>query len=154
MVRPNRPPLSGEVEIDESYLGGPEPGKSGRGAGGKAIVAAAVERSVARAVVGFGSRRLPTSRPMPSEPSSRSTSAATKPHTPRRARLCAARQDRLSAHRVLSKLDRTAAEVLPLRRGAMRGSSSVIGVARTGPGHPRATDYAVFLGGVAARFQG
>ena len=35
MVRPNRPPLSGEVEIDESYLGGPEPGKSGQGAGGK-----------------------------------------------------------------------------------------------------------------------
>jgi transposase-like protein len=44
MVRPNRGPLSGEVEIDESHLGGPEPGKPGRGAEGKAIVAAAVEK--------------------------------------------------------------------------------------------------------------
>ena len=37
MVRPNRQPLSGEVEIDESYVGGPEPGKPGRGAEEKAI---------------------------------------------------------------------------------------------------------------------
>ena len=44
MVRPNREPLSGEVEIDESYLGGPEAGKPGRGAEDKAIVAAAVEK--------------------------------------------------------------------------------------------------------------
>src|SRR5512144_1608651 len=27
VVRPNREPLAGEVEIDESYVGGPEPGK-------------------------------------------------------------------------------------------------------------------------------
>ena len=44
MVRPNREPLAGEVEIDESYLGGPEPGKPGRAAADKAIVAAAVEK--------------------------------------------------------------------------------------------------------------
>src|SRR5512132_1600301 len=44
MVRPNREPLAGEVEIDESYVGGPEPGKPGRAAEDKAIVAAAVER--------------------------------------------------------------------------------------------------------------
>jgi transposase-like protein len=44
MVRPNREPLSGEVEIDESYLGGPEPGKPGRAAEKKAIIAAAVEK--------------------------------------------------------------------------------------------------------------
>ena len=44
MVRPNREPLAGEVEIDESYLGGPEAGKPGRGAQDKAIVAAAVEK--------------------------------------------------------------------------------------------------------------
>ena len=44
MVRPNRQPLSGEVEIDESYVGGPEPGKPGRGAEEKAIVTAAVEK--------------------------------------------------------------------------------------------------------------
>jgi transposase-like protein len=43
-VRPNRQPLSGEVEIDESYVGGPEPGKPGRGAEEKAIVTAAVEK--------------------------------------------------------------------------------------------------------------
>ena len=43
MVRPNREPLSGEVEIAESYVGGPEPGKPGRAAEDKAIVAAAVE---------------------------------------------------------------------------------------------------------------
>jgi transposase-like protein len=43
-VRPNREPLSGEVEIDESYLGGPTPGKPGRGAEEKAIVAGAVEK--------------------------------------------------------------------------------------------------------------
>jgi hypothetical protein len=30
MVGPNREPLAGEVEIDESYLGGAEPGKPGR----------------------------------------------------------------------------------------------------------------------------
>lgn len=44
MVRPNREPLAGEVEIDESYVGGPEPGKPGRAAASKAIVAAAVEK--------------------------------------------------------------------------------------------------------------
>ncbi len=44
MVRPNREPLSGEVEIDESYVGGPEPGKPGRAAEDKAIVAAAMEK--------------------------------------------------------------------------------------------------------------
>jgi len=44
MVRPNRGPLAGEVEIDESYLGAPEAGKPGRAAEKKAIIAAAVEK--------------------------------------------------------------------------------------------------------------
>jgi hypothetical protein len=44
MIRPNREPLFGEVEIDESYVGGPEPGKPGRAAADKAIVAAVVEK--------------------------------------------------------------------------------------------------------------
>ena len=35
--------LSGRVEVDESYLGGPEPGRSGRGALGKTLVGVAVE---------------------------------------------------------------------------------------------------------------
>ncbi len=44
MVRPGRDRLSGEVEVDESYLGGVAPGKHGRGAEKKAIVAIAVEK--------------------------------------------------------------------------------------------------------------
>ena len=44
MVRPDRQPLAGEVEIDESYLGGAEAGKPGRAAEKKAIVAAVVEK--------------------------------------------------------------------------------------------------------------
>src|SRR5690348_10165410 len=42
MVRPDREPLAGRVEADETYVGGPRPGKRGRGAGGKTLVAAAV----------------------------------------------------------------------------------------------------------------
>jgi len=47
MKRPGRDAdrLRGEIEVDESYLGGPTPGgKRGRGAEGKLIVAIAVER--------------------------------------------------------------------------------------------------------------
>src|SRR5512144_623377 len=44
VVGPNREPLAGEVEIDESYVGSPEPGKPGRAAEKKTIVAAAVEK--------------------------------------------------------------------------------------------------------------
>lgn len=36
-------PLASPVEVDESYLGGPQPGKRGRGAAGKTLVAGAVE---------------------------------------------------------------------------------------------------------------
>jgi len=43
MVRPDREPLAGRVEADESYVGGPRPGKRGRGAEGKTLVAGAVE---------------------------------------------------------------------------------------------------------------
>jgi transposase-like protein len=43
MVRPDRPPLAGRVEADETYIGGPRSGKPGRGAAGKALVAGAVE---------------------------------------------------------------------------------------------------------------
>ena len=42
-------PLQGPVEVDETFIGGPEPGKRGRGAGGKTLVVGAVEtRLVAR----------------------------------------------------------------------------------------------------------
>ena len=43
MVRPDRAPLAGRVEADETYVGGPRPGKRGRGAVGKTLVAGAVE---------------------------------------------------------------------------------------------------------------
>ena len=43
MVRPERAPLAARVEADETYVGGPRPGRSGRGAAGKTRVAGAVE---------------------------------------------------------------------------------------------------------------
>jgi len=43
MVAPAREPLRGLVEVDESYIGGPEHGKRGRGAIGKTLVVGAVE---------------------------------------------------------------------------------------------------------------
>lgn len=38
MVRPGRDRLAGVVEADETYLGGPRPGRHGRGAAGKVLV--------------------------------------------------------------------------------------------------------------------
>src|SRR5664280_1024393 len=43
MVRPGRDPLEGIVEIDETLIGGVKPGKGGRGADGKALVAIGAE---------------------------------------------------------------------------------------------------------------
>ena len=43
MVRPDRAPLADRVEADETLLGGARPGKRGRGAAGKTVVAGAVE---------------------------------------------------------------------------------------------------------------
>jgi transposase-like protein/predicted RNA-binding Zn-ribbon protein involved in translation (DUF1610 family) len=44
-IRKDREKLAGRVEVDEFVIGGQKPGKRGRGAEGKTIVAAAVERS-------------------------------------------------------------------------------------------------------------
>jgi transposase-like protein len=55
MVRPGREKLSGIVEIDETYVGGPKSGKRGRGAEGKALVMIAVED---KDELGFGRIRL------------------------------------------------------------------------------------------------
>lgn len=44
MVRPGRERLTGDVEVDEAFLGGPQPGVRGRGALGKTLIAGAVER--------------------------------------------------------------------------------------------------------------
>ena len=43
MVRPGRDALEGIVEVDETLVGGVKPGKRGRGADGKALVAVGVE---------------------------------------------------------------------------------------------------------------
>lgn len=45
MVRPGRELPSGTVEVDETYVGGPEKGKRGRKTGTKAIVAVAAEKN-------------------------------------------------------------------------------------------------------------
>jgi transposase-like protein len=44
MVRPGRDRLEGDVEVDETYIGGERPGKRGRGAEGKALVVIAAQR--------------------------------------------------------------------------------------------------------------
>ena len=43
-IRKDREKLSGRVEVDEFFIGGQKSGKRGRGAGGKTIVAVAIER--------------------------------------------------------------------------------------------------------------
>jgi hypothetical protein len=48
MVRPGRERLRGTVEVDETFLGGPEPGRPGRGALGKTMVGVAVEQDGTR----------------------------------------------------------------------------------------------------------
>jgi transposase-like protein len=55
MVRPGRERLAGTIEMDETYVGGDKPGKRGRGATGKALLAVAVEDKGAE---GIGRIRL------------------------------------------------------------------------------------------------
>lgn len=43
MVRPGRDRLSGVIEVDETLIGGPRPGKRGRGAAGKTLVLIAAQ---------------------------------------------------------------------------------------------------------------
>lgn len=43
MSSAGRDPLAGRVEVDETFFGGPRPGKAGRGALGKTLVAGAIE---------------------------------------------------------------------------------------------------------------
>lgn len=43
MATSHSQPLTGRVEVDETFFGGPQPGTTGRGAAGKTLVAGAVE---------------------------------------------------------------------------------------------------------------
>jgi len=43
MVRPGRDRLSGSIQVDETYIGGGQPGKRGRGAAGKTLVVIAAQ---------------------------------------------------------------------------------------------------------------
>jgi len=54
MVRPGRDRLLGVVEVDEIFIGGPRPGKRGRGAAGKELVVVAAQE----AIKGIGRIRL------------------------------------------------------------------------------------------------
>ena len=45
MVRPGRDRLTGEIEVDETYVGGPEEGKRGRETEKKSIVVVAAEKN-------------------------------------------------------------------------------------------------------------
>lgn len=58
MVRPGRELLAGEIEVDETFVGGPKPGKRGRGAAGKQLVIIAAERDGAR-IGRIRMRRIP-----------------------------------------------------------------------------------------------
>jgi transposase-like protein len=54
-------PLTGQVEVDETYIGGKRPGKRGRGASGKSVVFGMVERNgnaIAKVVPNVKSRTL------------------------------------------------------------------------------------------------
>lgn len=58
MVRPGRELLHGLVEVDETLIGGPKPGKRGRGALGKVLVLVAVEDREGTNQKGIGRIRL------------------------------------------------------------------------------------------------
>ena len=45
MIRPGRDRLSGQIEVDEVFIGGVRPGKRGRGVAGKTLVVIAVEEA-------------------------------------------------------------------------------------------------------------
>jgi ISXO2-like transposase domain len=45
MVRPGRERLNGIVEVDEIFIGGPRPGKRGRGTQGKVLVVVAAQQA-------------------------------------------------------------------------------------------------------------
>lgn len=58
MVRPGRDRLSGRVEVDETYLGGVEPGRRGRGTKKKALIVVAAQED-GRRIGRIRMRRVP-----------------------------------------------------------------------------------------------
>jgi ISXO2-like transposase domain len=64
MVRPGRDRLQGVVEVDETSIGGPRPGKRGRRAQGKVLVVVAAQQ----AAKGIGRIRLTRGRRFGQEP--------------------------------------------------------------------------------------
>ena len=64
MVRPGRDRLQGVVEVDEIFIGGPRPGKRGRGAQGKVLVVVAAQQ----AAKGIGRIRLTREAPRENQP--------------------------------------------------------------------------------------
>lgn len=58
MVRPGRDRLSGLVEVDEVYVGGERPGKTGRGAESKTLVLVAAQEAAPRRVGRIRLRRI------------------------------------------------------------------------------------------------
>src|SRR3954466_10597404 len=77
MVRPDRQPLAGRVEADETYVGGPRPGRRGRGPPRKALVGGGAGGNRGQALGGGGGRGRPRggprppSRPAPARPAGR-----------------------------------------------------------------------------------
>ena len=58
MVSPERQQLSGEIEVDETFIGAAQKGRRGRSPEGKCIVAVAVEKPTGHVQYGFGRCRL------------------------------------------------------------------------------------------------
>lgn len=109
MVRPGRGRLTEVVEVDETDMGGLEPGRSGRGALAKTLVAIAVEqrgRGIGRCrmqpipdakAASLREFRSPTSRPARS--SSATAGAATHPPARRTTTIAPSRSARPSFRR-------------------------------------------------------
>src|SRR3954468_16087161 len=120
MVRPDREPLAGRVEADETYVGGPRPGKRGRGAAGKALAGGARgarrRQGAGRRGGGGRPRRGPRrpARPAPARPAGRRLGREPG-RLPRRPRRQAGDRD----HRRLARLPRPAGRGLRTRAGQL-----------------------------------
>src|SRR3954453_18264182 len=118
MVRPDREPLAGRGEADETYVGGPRPGRRGRGAVGKALGGGAAEGGRA------GGGRLARPRPRgggtapgPARPRGGAGPLGREPGgLPRRGR----RHARRGRHRRLGRLRRSPGQGLRARAGRAR----------------------------------